>query len=157
MEHAELRLQGKILANMAAFKEHASFGFWRGAEVMDGPGRRDAMGDFGRIASVEDLPPREEIDAGIARAMALIDAGPALRKLKAAPKQAAEMPDDLTAALADNPAARITFDSFPPSARREYIDWVVEAKRPETRTKRLAQAVDWLAEGKRRNWKYENC
>ena len=67
------------------------------------------------------------------------------------------MSDDLAKALADNPAAQATYDGFPPSCRREYLEWIVEAKRAETRAKRVAQAVDWMAEGKRRNWKYEKC
>ena len=75
----------------------------------------------------------------------------------AAPKPPPEAPADLVAALNKNKAARITFDGFPPSARREYVDWITQAKRGETRQKRLAQAVGWMAEGKRRHWKYENC
>jgi uncharacterized protein YdeI (YjbR/CyaY-like superfamily) len=67
------------------------------------------------------------------------------------------VPQDLRAAVDAVPAAKATFDAFPPSCQREYVEWVTEAKRDETRAKRLAQTVEWLAEGKRRNWKYENC
>jgi hypothetical protein len=151
--------RGQILAGMAAFKAHATFGFWRGKEVTGGTGKeREAMGSFGRITSRGDLPDDETLDVLIRKAVAVADSGtkPA-RAPKAAPKPPPEMPADLSEALDSSPAARATFDAFPPSCRREYVEWVVEAKRPETRTKRIAQAVEWMAEGKRRNWKYEGC
>jgi uncharacterized protein YdeI (YjbR/CyaY-like superfamily) len=150
--------KGQILAGMAAFKAHATFGFWRSGEVVGETGaERDAMGQFGRIASLDDLPDSETLDALIRKAVALLDSGPRKRQPKAAPKPPPETPDDLRSALDAAPKAAATFDSFPPSCRREYVEWVVEAKRPETRAKRVAQAVEWMAEGKRRNWKYENC
>ena len=71
------------------------------------------------------------------------------------PKPELVMPDDLAAALAANAAAQTSYDSFPPSARRDYLEWVLDAKQSATRAKRIAQAVEWMAEGKRRNWKYE--
>lgn len=148
---------GKILAGMAAFKAHASFGFWSGAQVVDGGDRQmTAMGQFGRLTSLDDLPPRAELEALVRKAMALIDKGvkPVRNKHEKAPFT---VPQDLQAALDANAAARATFAGFPPSAQREYVEWVTEAKREETRTKRLAQTIEWLAEGKRRNWKYENC
>ena len=149
--------KGQMLAGMAAFKAHATFGFWRAKEVLGETGaERDAMGQFGRLTSLADLPEPAVLDALIRRAMAVTETGRKPRP-KAAPKPAAETPDDLTNALAANPAAATTFEAFPPSCRREYVEWIVEAKRPETRAKRLAQAVEWMAEGKRRNWKYENC
>ena len=80
---------------------------------------------------------------------------PAARKT--VPKPAAELPAELVAALNKNKAAQATFDAFPPSCRREYIEWITEAKREQTRATRLAQTIEWLAEGKRRNWKYQNC
>ena len=76
---------------------------------------------------------------------------------KPAPKPALEVPDDLALALKKHKAAKATFDAFPPGCKREYIEWIVEAKREDTRAKRLAQALEWMAEGKRRNWKYERC
>jgi uncharacterized protein YdeI (YjbR/CyaY-like superfamily) len=115
------------------------------------------MGQFGRLASVADLPPLPVLQALIRKAMALTDSGARPARSKAEPKPAAEMPPDLDAALRAHSAARAAFDGFPPSCRREYVEWVAEAKRPETRSKRIAQAVEWLAEGKRRNWKYEKC
>lgn len=150
--------KGRMLAGMAAFKAHATFGFWRAKEVLGETGaERDAMGQFGRLTSIADLPPDDVLQALIREAMALTDAGERPARPKAAPKPAPQVPPELEAALAANPAARAAFDGFPPGARREYVDWVAEAKRPETRDKRIAQAVEWMAEGKRRNWKYENC
>jgi uncharacterized protein YdeI (YjbR/CyaY-like superfamily) len=150
--------KGGMFAGMAAFKAHATFGFWRGKEILGDTGsEHDAMGQFGRIASIADLPDRESLDGLIRKAAAVIDAGPAPRKPKHPPRPAPDMPADLRAALDAEPKAAATFEAFPPSCRREYVEWVVEAKRAETRAKRIAQAVEWMAEGKRRHWKYENC
>lgn len=149
---------GGILCGMAAFKQHASFGFWKHALVVGEGEPRDGMGSYGKMTSVEDFPPKRTLLAHIRKAMKLNEDGvkmPAARK--AASKLPPEMPEDLVAALNKDKAAKATFDAFPPSCRREYIEWIVEAKREETRAKRLAQTVEWLAEGKRRNWKYENC
>jgi uncharacterized protein YdeI (YjbR/CyaY-like superfamily) len=146
-----------MLAGMAAFKAHATFGFWRSREVLGETGtEREAMGQFGRIASLDDLPPPDVLAALVRQAMAVAEQGPKPRPKKP-PKPEAETPAGLASALAVNEAARATFDAFPPSCRREYVQWVVEAKRPETRARRVAQAVEWMAEGKRRNWKYESC
>ena len=150
--------KGKILAGMAAFKAHATFGFWRSSEVLGETGaERDAMGQFGRLTSLDDLPSPDQLMALVRKAMAAIDSGPAAPKPKKAPKPELPTPDDLRAALDSNAKAAATFEGFPPSCRREYVEWVTEAKRPETRAKRVAQTIEWLAEGKRRNWKYENC
>ena len=149
--------RGEMLAGMAAFKQHASFGFWRGSLVVgDSNERLDSMGQFGRLTSIDDLPKRPELEALIRKAMTLTDAGvkPPRAKHEKAPFT---VPQDLRAALDANAAAAATFDGFPPSAQREYVEWVTESKRDETRTKRLNQAIEWLAEGKRRHWKYENC
>lgn len=149
--------KGKILASIAAFKGHASFGFWSGSQVVDGGDRQmSAMGQFGRLTSVDELPPRAELEALVRKAMALIDQGvkPVRNKHEKAPFT---VPQDLQAALDANAAAKATFDGFPPSAQREYVEWVSGSKRDDTRTKRLAQTIEWLAEGKRRNWKYQNC
>jgi uncharacterized protein YdeI (YjbR/CyaY-like superfamily) len=150
--------KGGMFAGMAAFKAHATFGFWRGKEVLgETCAEHDAMGQFGRIASLADLPDDETLDGLIRKAITVVDSGPAPRKPKHSPKPAPETPEDLRIALDAEPRAAATFDAFPPSCRREYVEWVVEAKRPGTRTKRIAQAVEWMAEGKRRNWKYEAC
>jgi uncharacterized protein YdeI (YjbR/CyaY-like superfamily) len=149
---------GGILAHMAAFKQHASFGFWKHADVI-GEAKADGMGSYGKLTSVKDLPPKRRMQADIKRAMKRNeDGGKATGPRNSrAPKPPPQAPQDLLAALAKNRKAKATFDAFPPSARRDYVDWIVEAKREETRHKRLAQAVEWMAEGKRRHWKYETC
>ena len=145
---------------MASFKAHCTFGFWKGELIVGGDAATEAaMGQFGRITRVSDLPSKKLLTGYIKKAMKLNEEGvkaPWLEK-RAKPKPPAKVPDDLSAALAKNRKARSVFDAFPPGQRREYIDWITEAKREETRQKRLAQAIEWLAEGKRRNWKYENC
>ena len=145
---------GKILAGLAAFKAHTAF-------VIHGDGRQgDAMGQYGKIAALSDLPSDAEIAAKLRDAKARIDqVGTALkpRVKSAAAKTEVVLPDDFGAELARRPGARAQFDGFSPSQRREYLDWVTEAKRPETRAKRIAQASEWIAEGKKRNWKYESC
>lgn len=146
----------KILANMAAFKAHCALGFWQRDAVAGGGRFDESMARLDRIESLEDLPSKAQIAAIVKSAVALIDAGtkPA-RASKPATKPPPVAPDDLLAALRRNGAARKTFDAFAPSHQREYIEWITEAKRPETREKRLHQALEWLAEGKSRNWKYE--
>lgn len=151
---------GGILCGMAAFKQHVSFGFWKHALVMGEGVARDGMGSYGKMAGLSDLPPKKRMLADIRRAMALNEQGvktPGARK--APPKPPAKVPDDLREALAmkKHARAKATFEAFPPGQRREYIEWIVEAKREETRARRLAQTLEWLAEGKRRNWKYERC
>ncbi|HVM22125.1 MAG TPA: YdeI/OmpD-associated family protein [Sphingomicrobium sp.] len=147
-------LDGKILIAMAAFNAHASVNFWRGEEL--GVERKgDAMGQFGRLASVSDLP--ADFDELIRRAAELSRSKPAPRKAKDAPKPTPEMHPDFAAALDRAPKARATLEAFPPSARRDYLEWISEAKQDATREKRIATAVEWLSEGKRRNWKYEKC
>ncbi len=148
--------KGEILAGMAAFKAHATFNLWRGKELLGDEARKGAMGQFGRLTSLEDVPPPEQLSAIIKEAMALTDSGVKPVRAKAV-KPPPDTPDDLQAALRDNKAASATFESFPPGCRREYVEWVTEAKRPETRAKRIAQSVEWMAEGRRRNWKYESC
>ena len=147
--------KGKPLAGMAAFKAHATFGFWQRGE-RDADARTEAMGDYGRLTSIADLPDQAALEAKVHAAMAQIDAGAKTVRTRTVKAEIA-MPDDLAAALAANPPAQATYDAFPPSCRREYLEGVVEAKRAETRQKRIAQAVSQMAEGKRRHWKYENC
>jgi uncharacterized protein YdeI (YjbR/CyaY-like superfamily) len=146
---------GRILAGMAGFKAHATFGLWQAKEVLGETGvKREAMGQFGRLSAISDLPDEEALKALIRQAADAAKAGPPPRTKKP-PKPEAPVPEELAAALAANAAAQATFDAFPPSCRREYAEWVAEAKRPETRAKRVAQAVEWMGQGKRRNWKYE--
>lgn len=148
--------RGEILAGMAAFKEHATFGFWKG-ELVTGSRGEGAMGSFGRLASLADLPDDATLEGFVAKAMALADAGVKQPRVLKHPKPSLEPPADLAEALAGNTAAKATFDALRPSGQREYVEWLTEAKRAETRARRLAQTVEWLAEGKPRNWKYQNC
>jgi uncharacterized protein YdeI (YjbR/CyaY-like superfamily) len=160
-------LKGAILGNMSAFKEHCSFGFWgeeigavlRKANVVQDGG----MGSLGRITSLKDLPPDKQMLDFLKQAAAFIETGSytspiaARNKVVKAPKSAPEAPAELTQALKANKQAAKVFAAFSPSCQREYIEWIAEAKRPETRDKRVLQAVEWIAEGKQRNWKYQDC
>lgn len=116
---------------------------------------RRNLGSLGRIASLDDLPDKRELTGFIKAAMKLNEVGPAPARAKLAPKPALDMPDDLSRALKGNAKANAAFDKFSPSARREYIEWIVEAKRAETRASRLATAIEWISEGKARHWKYQ--
>ena len=145
-----------MLCGMAAFKAHCTFGFWKGALLVgdNGGAAGNAMGQFGRITKLSDLPPKKTLLALVRRAVALNEQGatsPARRKPK---KEPVETPDDLVAALAKNRKARTTFEKFSPSQRREYVEWVAGARRAETRARRLATTLEWLAEGKPMHWKY---
>jgi uncharacterized protein YdeI (YjbR/CyaY-like superfamily) len=146
---------GKIVMGMAAFKAHAVVHFWRGQE-MGIDVSKDAMGQLGKLTSVDDLPPDSELDSMICKAVELSQT-PAPRKPKHEPKPAPEMHPEFEAALAKVPKAKAALDGFPPSAQREYLEWISEAKQDATRQKRIADAIAWLSEGKRRHWKYENC
>ena len=147
--------RGRPLANMAAFKAHASFGFWdRGALATGQEG--GAMGQYGRIASLADLPPAEALEAQVRAAMTLIE-GERPKRAARPPKPPIETPPALIEALARDRQAAATYDGFTPGCRREYDEWIAQAKRPDTRDKRVAQAIEWLREGKRRHWKYERC
>jgi uncharacterized protein YdeI (YjbR/CyaY-like superfamily) len=145
--------QGRMLGMMSAFKAHCVFGFWR--SEMGGPDRGEsAGGDYGRITSLADLPADDVLIGQIRAALAQLDIAPA-KRVRIEPKPALETPPDLAEALAANPAAQASFDGFPPSARREYVEWVVEAKRAETRAARIGKAVAQLNEGKRLHHKYQ--
>ncbi|MEP7044209.1 MAG: YdeI/OmpD-associated family protein [Dokdonella sp.] len=151
-------LDGRPFANMAAFKQHCAFGFWKGRQVVGDEGSDEAMGQFGRLTNVAELPAKKVLIGYIKKAITQHRANAQAPRAKpAAPKAAAAVPDDLAAALTKNAKARKTFEAFSPSHRREYIEWITEAKREDTRAKRLATTMEWLAEGKSRNWKYANC
>jgi uncharacterized protein YdeI (YjbR/CyaY-like superfamily) len=152
-----------IMCGMAAHKQHCSFGFWqRAALALDGKGEdAEGMGQFGRITAISDLPDAKTLIGYVRKAVALKDAGgdsPKTKKAPVKPKPKArelEVPLYLVDALKRNTYARATWEKFSPSHRREYIEWLTEAKRDETRERRLETTVEWLAEGKSRNWKYE--
>jgi uncharacterized protein YdeI (YjbR/CyaY-like superfamily) len=159
--------RGVILCNMSAFKEHCTFGFWGeeiGAVLHEAKALRpDGMGSLGRITSLKDLPSDKLMLGWIRQAAAFVDSGQytspiaARNKVAKPPKPAIEAPAEFASALKRNKKAAAVFAAFSPSCKREYIDWIADAKRPETRDKRIATAVEWIAEGKQRNWKYQNC
>jgi uncharacterized protein YdeI (YjbR/CyaY-like superfamily) len=148
--------KGRPLANMAAFKAHATFGFWYRDEMATGK-EGEAMGQYGRIESFNDLPDAAALEAQIRDAAARIESGSIPARAVKPYRPEAEVPLDLAEALAGDAQAAATFEGFPPGARREYCEWIVEAKRPETRAKRIVEAVEWMRDGKRRHWKYESC
>lgn len=140
---------------MASFKAHAALNFWRGKEIRGEQADPDGMGQFGKLTSIDDLPPDREFDALIRQGVVLARKAPAPRQVKHQPKPPAAIHPDLAAALSDNAKAKATLDGFPASAQRDYFDWIAEAKRDSTRAKRIATAIEWLEQGKRRNWRYE--
>lgn len=146
--------KGQNLANMAAFKGHTAFGFWHDKVARDGASD-EAMGQFGKIATLADLPPDAEIATLIASAMALIDAGDKPRSGPKPPKPPLPIPPAFQAALDADPAALAVWSAFPPGKIRDYCEWIGEAKSDATRDKRIATALEWIAQGKGRNWKYE--
>ena len=148
-----------IMCNMASFKQHATFGFWKQSllEKDAFPEQKTAMGSFGRIESLDDLPADDLFIALVRQAAELNEKGIKVEKKKPAAKKELVVPDYLAAALKNDKKARETFESFPYSCKKEYVEWITEAKTDATRDKRLATPLEWLAEGKRRNWKYENC
>ncbi|MBA3666371.1 MAG: YdeI/OmpD-associated family protein [Sphingomonas sp.] len=148
---------GAILLIAAAFKAHAALNFWRGQELASSHDTVGAMGQFGKLKSLADLPSDAKLDAMISDAARLAAGAAVPRKPKHAPKPPAELHPDFAAALSADPKAKATLDSFPISAQRDYFGWIAEAKQEATRAKRIATAVEWLAEGKRRLWKYEKC
>ena len=155
---------GVILCHMAAFKQHCAFGFW-GAEMKkvlarDGLTSSDAMGSLGRITALKDLPSDKLLLTYMQQAAALVESGERKKSIdrpKKTVKKAVRVPSELAAALKKNKLAAEAFAAFSPSCRREYSEWISEAKRPETKEKRLTQSVKWIAQGKTRNWKYESC
>jgi len=146
------------MCGMAAFKQHATFGFWKSSLVFapNDPYAKDpnGMAAFGKMTAASDLPPRKALLAYISKAVALNEGGVKVERPRK-PRKPLPVPAALAAALAKNKKAQAAFARFPPSHRREYNEWIGEAKSDETRSKRVAQAVKWIAEGKSRNWKYQ--
>jgi uncharacterized protein YdeI (YjbR/CyaY-like superfamily) len=139
-------VEGKLFAMMVAFKEHCSFGYWLG----------DAGGDrFRKLTGLDDLPPKAEMMKELRAAIARTRSGQTRTRQARAPRPEAEVPPDLAKALAKSKKAERAFAAFPPSHRREYAEWIVQAKRPETRVRRIAEAVAAIAVGRSRNWRYE--
>ena len=147
-------LGGKNVAGMASFKAHCAFMIH--GDGRQGPEDNRAMGQYGKIATMADLPSDADLIAKLHDARDRLAAGQP-KKAKAPPKPGIPLPDDFAAALAAQGPAKDHFEAFAPSHRREYLEWVTTAKAEATRAKRIAQAVEWIGEGKKRNWKYENC
>jgi hypothetical protein len=148
-----------MMCSMAAFKQHCAFNFWKQAllEASAFPAEKTAMGSFGRITSLEDLPNDKTLKKLIVDAARLNEEGVKVSKTVSKEKKELVVPDILTGALATNALAAETFNNFPYSKKKEYVEWITEAKTDATRDKRLATTIEWLAEGKARNWKYEKC
>ena len=152
--------KGEMMCSMAAFKQHAVFGFWKAAVMKDPVLAETArsevsMGHLGRITSLKDLPPDKKIIAWIKEAMALNDKGIKLAaKPKISEKKELMIPYHFIKAMAKNKKAKQTFENFSYSNKKEYTAWITEAKTEETRNKRISAAIEMMAEGKSRNWKY---
>jgi hypothetical protein len=148
-----------VLCSMASFKAHCAFGFWHSEMRVLGKTRDDdnaAMGQFGRITKLSDLPKDAALKGLIRKAAMLNEKGvKSTRAIPAKPKAPLVPPDYLIAALRRRQGALARFQAMSPSHQREYVEWLVEAKREETRAKRLATAVEWIAEGKSKEWKYQ--
>ncbi len=153
--------KGTILCSMASFKQHCAFNFWR-ASLLSDPDKilvtgeeKNSMGSLGQIKSLADLPSDEVLVKYLKEAMVLVEKGAKVpKKAKAAAPADVEIPDYFKDALAQNKTAFANFEKFSPSHKREYLEWITEAKTEATRTKRIATTLEWLQEGKSRNWKY---
>jgi uncharacterized protein YdeI (YjbR/CyaY-like superfamily) len=150
------------LVSMAAFKAHCAFGFWKGSLLKDpggfiNKGDEPSAGSFGRITSLSDLPPDDVLIDFILQAIALNETGEKgnMKKAVSTPKAAIPEPDYFIAALQENQKANAAFQAFSPSCKREYLEWITEAKTELTRLKRMETALEWMAEGKTRHWKYK--
>ncbi len=153
--------KGKMMCHMASFKQHCAFGFWKASLMKDvdkfvGMAKTEvAMGHMGKITSVKDLPSDKIMLSYIKEAMRLNDDNVKLpSKAKVKEEKEVEIPDFFKAALKRDAKAKKQFDAFTPGKRKEYIDWLMEAKTEATREKRLETALEWIAEGKHRHWKY---
>ncbi|HEY2431267.1 MAG TPA: YdeI/OmpD-associated family protein [Vicinamibacterales bacterium] len=145
------------LAGMAAFKAHCALAFWKASLMQTVPQakRREAMGQFGRFESIDDVPSERALVKMVKEAVALNESGARVVRRRAAPKAPPKAPADLLAALKKHGKAIAAWTDFPPSHQREYVEWITEAKTEATRARRLETAVAWIAEGRGRNWKYE--
>ncbi len=145
------------IGNMAAFKAHCAIGFWK-ARLINDPQQAIKFGDgtagsFGQLTSVNDLPDDGILKDFIHQAMVLNETGTKVEK-KASEKKELVVPDYFIEILEANPIAKATFDNFSNSHKREYVEWITEAKTDATRQKRIETSLQWLTEGKNRMWKY---
>jgi uncharacterized protein YdeI (YjbR/CyaY-like superfamily) len=149
-----------ILCGMAAFREHCSFGFWKSSLVLANNGKPadEGMGSFGKIRSIDDLPEKRVLTAYVRKAAELNEKGVKPRTRKQPTRRVPlVVPSYLAAALKKNTQAASTFNAFSYSHQKEYVEWLTQAKQDATRERRLVQTIEWLSEGKKRNWKYANC
>jgi len=148
-----------VLCSMAAFKQHCAFGFWKGKLFLPKGDELDknAMGQFGRITSIDDLPTKKVLLGYVKQAVKLNEEGVKAPKPPKKEKAKLVVPPYFRAALKKNKKAQSAFVNFSPSHQREYVEWITEAKQEATRQRRLETAIEWLAQGKSRNWKYEKC
>jgi uncharacterized protein YdeI (YjbR/CyaY-like superfamily) len=150
-----------ILCGMAAFKAHCTFGAWKHSLIktqLTADDKSDeAMGRLGRITSKADLPPDKVLLAYVSEAVRLNDDEIQRKRPKPRAKKKLIVPPDFAAAMKKYRRALETFEGFSYSHKKEYVEWIAEAKRPETRAKRVETSIAWLAEGKSRNWKYAKC
>ncbi len=143
-----------MMCGMASFKNHAIFGFWKSTLVLDREKIQDGAGQFGKLTSVADLPSDRVLTAYIRKAAKLNDDGVQVVKAPRRQLPKPKTPPALMAALRKNKKALTAWTSLSPSHVREYVEWIAEAKGDDTRARRIATAVEWLTEGKSRNWKY---
>lgn len=145
-------------AGMASFKKHAVFMFWKHDLILkDDEKAKEAMGSFGCIKETKDLPSKAQFAKYLKLAMELNENGVKVERKKTRPATPVAMHPEFKAALARDKKAKAGFDGLAPGRQREYVEWIAEAKKDETRARRLEQAIEWLADGKPRNWKYMNC
>jgi uncharacterized protein YdeI (YjbR/CyaY-like superfamily) len=145
------------LVGMAGFKAHCALAFWKASLMTNIPTDVgvDAMGQFGRLASLDDTPSEARLVKMVKEAAALNDAGVKVKRPPKPPKPPAKVPASMLAAIRKNKKAAAVWAGFSPSAQRDYVEWITEAKSADTRARRLETAVEWIADGKKRNWKYE--
>jgi uncharacterized protein YdeI (YjbR/CyaY-like superfamily) len=153
-------IYGSMLCSMAAFKEHCAFGFWKATLLKDPDGilhlaERNSMGHLDRLQSLKDLPSDKILTAYLKEASILNKNKVKVVRAPSVPKKALPVPKSLAAALNKNKKAKAAFERFSPSQKRDYIEWIIEAKTEETMNRRVETTVEWSAEGKTRNWKYE--
>lgn len=148
-----------MMCSMASFKQHCAFGFWK-QSLMESdaiPAEKTAMGTFGRITSIDDLPDDKTMIGLIKQAVKLNDDGVKVERTPPTTDKNLVVPEVLTTALEQNPKASEHFNAFPYSKKKDYVEWITDAKSDATRDKRLATTIEWLSEGKARHWKYEKC
>ena len=149
--------KNQMMCSMASFKEHCTFGFWKASLLKDLKGKsgQTAMGQFGRITKVSDLPSKKVLKSLIKDAMKLNDSEIKISaKSKSSKKKELIVPGYFMKAIKKNKKALKTFENFSYSQKKEYVEWVTEAKTEPTRKKRIATAIEWMSEGKIHNWKY---